>query len=639
MKKFSVLLSLFLVINTGTYIKPAESKESKSRVVVISLDGGGEKIISSAIKKGLMPNLERIMKEGTHAAGSIPNFPSKTAPGHASLWTGTYGYKNGVTSNSVFKLPLSEHTILETENGFDSRALQVEPIWVTAAKQNKHVLITQATHTYPATPYFSEKRFGIDCKDNLTIFDGYGDIKSKDELITEKTSPLTTPQNWTVNMPQSSKAIKEISFKILDKTFYGLVYDDPKNTINGYDTVAMSFDKKNFVEYIDASKFSKTVFLDNKTTEINPKVYFRLFNLDSENGNFMLYHTEISQEILSNDEFVKKHNNDVPAFIGHGAAEIYERGYLGKTVIDGGNGTAEERLLETIKFSIDSFKNRADYAMNNFFNWDLLINYLPFPDGMLHIWYGALDTNSPDYDPELAKKLTPYADRVFTMVDSYVGLFLNKLPSDNTIAIVSDHGMMGTSKIFYPNNILKNAGLLATDASGKIDLSKSKIVYPPTDGAFLAINKVSRKGGIVNPEEESEVLEQATKALLEAKDPQTGKQIVNKVFNVNEFGKSLKIGPEYGGDLYIDLAYSYYFSSRFNNDIVAKPPFKTSGSHIYFPYREAMHAIFFIKGKDIKKNNQIDYVKTIDVAPTISKILGIKPSNSSEGMIIENAFK
>ncbi|RZL32752.1 MAG: hypothetical protein EOP00_33590 [Pedobacter sp.] len=143
--------------------------KGKNKVVLISLDGAGEKIINSVLLQDLMPNLKKIKQGGVHAAGSIPNYPSKTAPGHASIWTGTYGYKNGVTSNEIFKQPIDKYSVLDTERGFISTALQIEPIWITAIKQNKKVLITQSTHTYPFEPYFADKKFGIDGKDKLNI--------------------------------------------------------------------------------------------------------------------------------------------------------------------------------------------------------------------------------------------------------------------------------------------------------------------------------------------------------------------------------------------------------------------------------------------------------------------------------------
>ena len=44
---------------------------------------------------------------------------------------------HGVAANAVARLPKAEHTVLETENGFDSGPLVAEPIWEAAARAGK----------------------------------------------------------------------------------------------------------------------------------------------------------------------------------------------------------------------------------------------------------------------------------------------------------------------------------------------------------------------------------------------------------------------------------------------------------------------------------------------------------------------
>lgn len=648
----SPLVALIIVSPAFGETKKLTQNSFNPKAVIISLDAGGEEVIEQMLNKGLMPNLSKIRHQGVHSAFAVTNFPSKTAPSHASLWTGVYGYKNGVSSNSVFKRPLSEHTVLETENGFGSSVLTAESLWVMAAKQNKKVLITQATHSYPFTPYFEGKKFGMDCSKNLTIFDGYSDLVSKDQVFNQGNAPFREPSGWKAGLPVSNREIKEINFNVAETGFSGLIFDDPKDKTDGYDTLLISKDKKNVLANLkpglskDIEKFSPGIIIETKNLNdgIPPRAYFRLFDLESASGKFILYQTEVRKEYLSDKDFVKKHAFEIPTFVGHPASEVYEEGLLGKTIVEDGDSkdNAENRFLETVKFSIDHFKKRALYAMKNYPDRDLVINYLPFPDSMLHTWYGGLDPSNPSYKPELAEKLMPFAEKVFPLVDDYIGVFLNNTPPDTIISVVSDHGMMGISKIFYPNTVLKNAGLLGTNDSGKIDLSKTKILYPPTDGAFLSINKSSRKGGFVTPEQYNEVLESASDALLSAKDPETGKNIVTKVFDVRELEKSMQIGGEFGGDLYLDLAYGYYFSSKVSSSItddVAKTWFPTAASHIYFPQRKGMHAIFFIKGKQVAKNKEIPYTKTIDMVPTICKLLGIKPASSVEGHIIQEVFE
>ena len=69
-----------------------------------------------------------------------PAYPSKTAVGHASIFTGTWPDIHGVSNNAVPLLPRSEKGPDKTIRGFDGAALQVEPLIVTAARQGKRVV-------------------------------------------------------------------------------------------------------------------------------------------------------------------------------------------------------------------------------------------------------------------------------------------------------------------------------------------------------------------------------------------------------------------------------------------------------------------------------------------------------------------
>ena len=84
------LLSLALILA----VAPASPAASARRVVVLSLDAGGEQTIEQMLALGQMPNLARIRDEGVAADYARTNFTSKTAAGHASLWTGTWGVRS-----------------------------------------------------------------------------------------------------------------------------------------------------------------------------------------------------------------------------------------------------------------------------------------------------------------------------------------------------------------------------------------------------------------------------------------------------------------------------------------------------------------------------------------------------------------
>jgi hypothetical protein len=69
----------------------------QNRGVLLSLDGGAAVVFDDAIARGLMPNLAAVRSRGAVARGSTVSVPSKTAPGHAELFTGAWGETSGIS--------------------------------------------------------------------------------------------------------------------------------------------------------------------------------------------------------------------------------------------------------------------------------------------------------------------------------------------------------------------------------------------------------------------------------------------------------------------------------------------------------------------------------------------------------------
>ena len=62
------------------------------------------------------------------------------------------------------------------------------------------------------------------------------------------------------------------------------------------------------------------------------------------------------------------------------------------------------------------------------------------------------------------------------------------------------------------------------------------------------------------------------------------------------------------------------------------------GAHGYDPQLKDMSAILFAAGPDVRPGSA-DLVHNIDVAPTIARILGVKPDNTVQGHALDNYFK
>ena len=362
--------------------------------------------------------------------------------------------------------------------------------------------------------------------------------------------------------------------------------------------------------------------------------YFRLFHLDGQNGEFVLYRSWIYRRTSNKPELTGLWNERIGGFWGHGALILYRQGQLGTPLPQGGNGVAELRYLETVSFALRQYAAATVLAMEAM-KWDLLINYLPFPDEVGHAWYGWLDHSNPGFDEPLALKLTPYFEQALAMQDEALGKILQNLPSRTGLALVSDHGMQGVVKDFLPNVVLQQAGLLALNSEGQVNLSKSR-VYAASDGNFLLVNTKTRKNGIVESAEIQETIQRAMQALLRVRDPETALPVVSRVYDAREEGRELGIDGPTGGEVYYELAPGYSPQGALTGSPVMKRPLPM-GNHSLS--RRTSRTGFILTGPGVAACRNIGPIRLIDLAPTLCWFLGIDPPSNAEGRIVLKAFE
>ncbi|HEX4931943.1 MAG TPA: alkaline phosphatase family protein, partial [Gemmatimonadaceae bacterium] len=132
---------------TPATARPPSPGGAVPRAILASFDAFNERRVTGTIDPTRLPAIRALFREGACAASAQPHFPSVTAAGHASIWTGRYGAGHGISANAHLRLPASQHTILETANGFTVDGLRAEPIWITAASEGLTVFghhVTQA---------------------------------------------------------------------------------------------------------------------------------------------------------------------------------------------------------------------------------------------------------------------------------------------------------------------------------------------------------------------------------------------------------------------------------------------------------------------------------------------------------------
>ncbi len=323
-------------------------------VVIVSWDGAADWVIDRLLADGQLPNVARLARRGVRADYCTPAFPSKTACGHAALWTGTFGDGNGITGNSVPLLPRAEHTLLEQRSGFDSASLLAEPLYVTAAKAGKKVVVLSATQSFPPDPWVAALKAAKVSEDRFLSFSGFESSMEGGKIWTGK--DLKPAEGWTP-LPPHRGTPREWSFTVGEAAFHALAYDDPADPVNGADTVLIrqgSKDERNAVASVtlkpaEAARNVKNWSGKFRVTkgDLFGYTYFRLFAL-APDGTMTLYQRAVNgMRGAASQEQIEGY---LAAYGGFHDAPFgdYQNGALGKTLWQNGDGTAERRLLETV---------------------------------------------------------------------------------------------------------------------------------------------------------------------------------------------------------------------------------------------------------------------------------------------------
>lgn len=624
------------------------SVEDPPRLLVVSWDGAPDWVIDRLLDEGRLPNLAAMARRGVRAQHSVTASPSKTAVGHAALWTGCWPADNGVVNNEV---PLAEDgstTVLEHRRGFDSVVLEAEPLYLTAALAGREVAVLSATHSYPTEPHLETLEAAGVAAENLTVFSGFEHRLAEGRLY-DAEDLVAIGEGWT-DLPSHQGELRELRLQAAETSFYALVYDDPEDPTEGFDRLLIRAGSRRgggrdvtlrprAGDPRRAEGWSP--FFPVRKLGQQAQTQFRLFELSADGSSLALYQWKASA--LAGHASPERHADYSRHYIFHDDAFWrYGSGRLGRSLMRGGDGETERRLLEIVARDTDLLIAGSRWA---FESWgpEVIFHYSPMSDSAGHMWMGTLDPESPVHDPRLAEKLWPYYIAVFEHLDRWLGVLLELAGDDTVVALVTDHGMAGTGANIHLNRVLEEADLLHRTPAGGIDLARTSILAAEAD-FFLRLNDERWVGGRkMSKPERQHILEEATKALLALRDKATDRPLIREVVRPDQLSpaeaEDRGIVCRRCGDLYLDPVAGYYPRNGLATRTVT-PHFLSwgQGSHGFSPDRRKMHAIAFFAGPGLRRGIEIAPIRHIDIAPTLAHLVGLRAPAQSKGRLLEEAL-
>jgi predicted AlkP superfamily pyrophosphatase or phosphodiesterase len=289
-----------------------------------------------------------------------------------------------------------------------------------------------------------------------------------------------------------------------------------------------------------------------------------------------------------------------------------------------------ERLAQHSKELIISGMKEKD--------WDLLFGYFSTLDDVLHR-YTLTNPRQIDYKAENGERPKRYAlivENWFKKMDQYLLEIMAAAPEGTNFVIFSDHGMIPIHTTMLLNNYLERSGFMVSQNE----------INSVTSGtsAHIYVNKE-----VITPLKLPEYLERLKAKLIDLKDSVSGLPIFELVANHADQKKYGLYHEDYSGDFFVSCSVGFSISHRYLPDIhylvrnsfdpamftqesQATQKFLLNGTmnetgrgvHGNLANMREGQAVFYAIGPQVPKR-KIKLMDSLQIAPTVAKILGIKP--------------
>jgi len=602
--------------------------------------------------EGKLPNIKKLMKNGSYGY-SYPNFPSHTPTNFAALLTGTYPEVNGVDDGPMRAIgkPLDAVAV----SGFRSTAKKVSPIWKTLEDSGMKVAILSVPGSTPPEVnkgVVLRGRWGGWGADFSAInFEQSGNLSQR-ILLGRATRffyfgpqltqyiPDNKPVGWE-NAPVSFSSPYEVAMTGWGTTIYAYVYDSTNDSLENYDRVAFSLDKKKILTDISQSQWGSwipiTLKWQTQNGTVDVETSFKPTVIKLGDGKFFrlrIFYNNLNKYVAYPDDAADKILNSIGPMVdfvdNYPAQLIYY---------------PEDKITfqQESDMSFEWHKKAVNAIIKNF-TPNVVIQDIYSPNQMLtsRWWMGYVDPNSSKYNSitdQDREKLWKEVSDMYVKLDNIIGEIIKNSDKNTYIVLSSDHGAVPLNRYVNLNNLFARKGWLKfkiNPATGEsiIDWKNSSVVYLKM--AHVYINPNGLDGNYVRTSGPAyeKLRDEVTDTLQKLKD-ENGVQPLSDIVKWENAKDYMRLDSERIGDLVIANAPGYGWNEEMSNDlkIFSTPPVSGYKQAIEAQNVPGMWTPFIISGPGIKKNNFLGAkpFTLIDQYPTIMKALKVAVPSFVQG--------
>ncbi|KAK2856098.1 hypothetical protein Q5P01_004833 [Channa striata] len=175
---------------------------SRPPLILVSMDGFRAVYLKDHGSR--LPVINKLRSIGTTTPYMRPVYPTKTFPNHYTIVTGLYPESHGIVDNKMYDVTRNAFFSLKTEEKFNPKWYQGEPVWVTAIHQK----LKTATFFWPGS--------------DVAINGTYPNLYKKYDKSIDFTTRLSTLLEW-LDLPKEQRP-----------DFYTLYLDEPDSSGHYY---------------------------------------------------------------------------------------------------------------------------------------------------------------------------------------------------------------------------------------------------------------------------------------------------------------------------------------------------------------------------------------------------------------------
>jgi 2',3'-cyclic-nucleotide 2'-phosphodiesterase (5'-nucleotidase family) len=683
MRRRRLTVSLAIALATAVFVilaGPGAAREAKApvpaaeKVVFFGSDGMRPDLMEKYAAAGAMPTYQGLIDRGVRGAnGLVQAFPPNTGVGWYTLATGTWPGEHGSTNNTYFRSgdafnnrtsfsqlgTLQADTIAAAAERAGKKVAQID--WVGGANAGitgptvdfTNFFSTRGVLAAPlnATEQAGAAAFGLSYQvAAFAAASGWSNVPAGDPAAPAQQTTLTVATTFAAQNPT--------------RVYNLYLYDSNINGVAAYNhailvrSAALKDGNQKAVD-LAVGDF-KEIKLKGADGLIGARAgqtagyYVKLISLAGDLSSFKLYFTSVERVIatcgtpacaaLPGGNLENYLADNFPTYIAADFAPLEARIIDEDTYVQQGRDLEKAYGDAVLQFILETLQPNTDLALVGF----------PVTDEFSHQFMGLVTPTDMDGDPnpyydDLEGNGTPdgllatregYIRSAYQGADAKLALARQLMGGNPTTVASSDHGFAPQWYAVNAGKVLSDAGLQAPEqpsncrAAATTNLAKACWAGGT---AQVYVNSTLPLG--TTYEQVRTAVVNAFQSLTDPAHP--GKQVVLKIMKKEELRNvdgSDSLHPNRSGDVVVVLRPPYQFDAATAGQTIAFSQF--FGQHGYLPetvdlaHNVNMHATFVAAGPGIRKQGPVSSVRAIDLAPTISFLMGIPGPQNARGKIL-----